>query len=214
MKVISKSLKVILCFTGSQCSLNRMQVMCSLILDLVTSLAAEFCKHCNLLISFAGSLYSKLFLEIADYGLHFDLLQWQYDRALYKVVSGAINTARFSNCSPARALDSKPFSVAYWQWQHRYHLDAVEQFGLPHVFLTISPIALMRVFPKAIVLTTKSHFHVKRTHASIRGLVVRTITSGKTRISAIEWSFPFAKWLSHIRQCTGMAPMELPGYET
>ena len=43
----------------------------------------------------------------------------------------------------------------------------------------------MRVFPKAIVLTTKSHFHVKRTYASIRGLVVRTITSGKTRISAI-----------------------------
>ena len=43
----------------------------------------------------------------------------------------------------------------------------------------------MRVFPKAIVLTTKSRFHVKRTYASIRGLVVRTITSGKTRISAI-----------------------------
>ena len=43
----------------------------------------------------------------------------------------------------------------------------------------------MRVFPKAIVLTTKSPFHVKRTYASIRGLVVRTITSGKTRISAI-----------------------------
>ena len=48
-------------------------------------------------------------------------------------------------------------------------------------------IALMRVFPKAIVLTTKSHFHVKRTYASIRGLVVRTITSGKTRIRAIRY---------------------------
>ena len=45
----------------------------------------------------------------------------------------------------------------------------------------------MRVFPKAIVLTTKSHFHVKRTYASIRGLVVRTITSGKTCISAIAF---------------------------
>ena len=43
----------------------------------------------------------------------------------------------------------------------------------------------MRVFSKAIVLTTKCHFHVKRTYASIRGLVVRTMTSGKTRISAI-----------------------------
>ena len=47
-------------------------------------------------------------------------------------------------------------------------------------------IAVMRVFPNAIVLTTKSHFHVKRTYTSIRGLVVRTITLGKTRISVIE----------------------------
>ena len=56
---------------------------------------------------------TKPFLEVLDYGLNFELLQWQYDRALYKVVSGAINTARFSNCSPARALDCKPFSVTY-----------------------------------------------------------------------------------------------------
>ena len=82
---------------------------------------------------------AKLFSEITDYALHFDLLQWQYDRSLYKVVSGAINTARFSNCSPARALDTKSFSPTYWQWQHRYLLDAVQQFGLPDVFITISP---------------------------------------------------------------------------
>ena len=50
----------------------------------------------------------------------------------------------------------------------------------------VTGIALMRVFPEVIVLTTKSHFHVQRTHASIRGLVVRTIALGKTRISAIE----------------------------
>ena len=42
----------------------------------------------------------------------------------------------------------------------------------------------MRVFPKAIVLTTTSHFVVKKAYASIRGLVVRTIALGKTRISA------------------------------
>ena len=50
----------------------------------------------------------------------------------------------------------------------------------------VEAIALMRASPKAIVLTTKSHFHVKRMYASIRGLVVRTITSGKTCISAIK----------------------------
>lgn len=115
------------------------------------------------------SFCAKLFSEIADYALHFDLLQWQYDRALYKVVSGAINTARFSKCSPARALDSKSFSETYWQWQHKYLLDAIDQFGLPDAFITISP---------------------------------------------YEWSFPFAKWVSSIRQSTGMGPTRLPAYET
>ena len=40
----------------------------------------------------------------------------------------------------------------------------------------------MWVFPKAIVLTTKSHFNVKRIHVSIGGLVVRTIA----RISVVN----------------------------
>ena len=44
----------------------------------------------------------------------------------------------------------------------------------------------MQVFPKAIVLTTKSHFDVKKMHASVRGLVVKTIALGITRISAIK----------------------------
>jgi hypothetical protein len=51
LKVISKSLKVILYFTGNQCSSCSIGVICSLTLDLVTSLAAEFCNFC---ISFAG----------------------------------------------------------------------------------------------------------------------------------------------------------------
>ena len=73
--------------------------------------------------------------EILDYA---DLLQFRYDRCLYKV-GGAINTADFLKCSPARALDNKMFSATYWQWQHRYVLDAIDQFGLPDVFLTLSP---------------------------------------------------------------------------
>ena len=56
-------------------------------------------------------------------------------------------------------------------------------------------VALMRVFPKAIVPTTKSHFDVKKTYVSIRGLVVRIIALGKNRISAIEvFSFLSEVW--------------------
>ena len=43
-------------------------------------------------------------------------------------------------------------------------------------------IALMRV-----ALTKKSHFDVKKTYASIRHLVVKTIALGKTRTSAIDF---------------------------
>ena len=43
----------------------------------------------------------------------------------------------------------------------------------------------MRVYPKAIVFTTKPHSDVRECIASLRGLVVRTITLGKTHIRAI-----------------------------
>ena len=93
------------------------------------------------------SFILKVFSEIAHYALHFDLLQFQYDRCIYKTVSGAINSARFLNCSPARALDTKQFSPTLWQWQHLHLLDAVRQFGLPDVFMTISPFELSFPFP-------------------------------------------------------------------
>ena len=93
------------------------------------------------------SFHTKLFSEIIDYGLHFDLLQFHYERTMYKVISGAINSGRFTQCSPARALDTKPFSPTYWEWQHRYLIDAVSQFGLPDVFITISPYEWTFPFP-------------------------------------------------------------------
>lgn len=114
-----------------------------------------YTSWCESVLSDSGSRMSskvsfntKLHSEIIDYGMHFELLQFQYDRWLYKTVSGAINTARFQNCSPARALDTKTFSATYWQWQHRYVLDAVEQFGLPDVFITLSPYEWSFPFPE------------------------------------------------------------------
>lgn len=101
-------------------------------------------SHLSAKISFT----TKLLSEIIDYGIDFELLQFQYDRWLYKTVSGAVNSARIRHCSPARALDTKPFSATYWQWQHRFVLDAVDQFGLPDVFITISPFEWSFPFPK------------------------------------------------------------------
>ncbi len=116
-----------------------------------------YTSWCESVISDNGSRLSskvafckKLFSEVIDYGLHFELLQFQYDRWVYRTVSGAINTARILKCSPARSLDSKTFSPTYWQWQHRFILDAVNQFGLPDVFITLSPYEWSFPFPQWI----------------------------------------------------------------
>ena len=82
-----------------------------------------------------------------DYAMSHELLLFQYDRWLFKTVTGAINSARVLKCSPLRALDTKTFSPGYWQWQHRFLLDAVSQFGLPSLFLTISPYEWTFPFP-------------------------------------------------------------------
>lgn len=119
-------------------------------------------------LSWKISFYTKVFSEIIDYCMHFDLLLFHYDRAMYKVISGAINTGRFLNCSPARALDTKPFSATYWVWQHLYLIDAVLQFGLPDVFITISPYEWTFPFPPWLT--------------NIRNLVGR----GPTRLAAFE----------------------------
>lgn len=111
----------------------------------------EWCESAlsgsNSRLSGKVSFVTKVFSGVADYALHFDLLQFQCDRLVYKTVSGAINTARILNSSPARALDTKQFSPTFWQWQHLYLIDAVKQFGLPDVFITISPFEWSFPFP-------------------------------------------------------------------
>ncbi len=74
--------------------------------------------------------------------MKFDPLQFDFDRWLYKTVTGAINSARINSTLADSAtafysLQDKPFSTGYWQ--HRFLLDVVRQFGLPSLFITISP---------------------------------------------------------------------------
>ncbi|KAJ7359040.1 hypothetical protein OS493_019947 [Desmophyllum pertusum] len=90
----------------------------------------------------------KVFGPVIDYAISYQMLHYQYDRWLFKTITGAINTARQSHCSPARALEDKSFSYQYWQWQHRVLIDAVHQFGYPSFFVTISPFEWTFPFPQ------------------------------------------------------------------
>jgi len=86
-----------------------------------------------------ASKVHKVCLPVSDFSLNFELLQYQYDRWLFKTITGAINSSRASGCSPNAALQQKSFSATYWQWQHLHLIDAVRQYGYPSFFLTISP---------------------------------------------------------------------------
>ena len=85
------------------------------------------------------SFMTKIASPIWDYATNYDLLHYHYDRWLFKTITGAINSAKQAQCSPATALEAKTFSHQYWRNQHRYLIDAVRQFGFPSIFITISP---------------------------------------------------------------------------
>ena len=96
------------------------------------------------------SFINKVFSNIVDYGITYDLLQFHYDLWIFKTVSGAISSARRMKCSPATSLNSKTFSAGYWRTQHRHLIDAVMQFGYPSVFVTISSYEWTFPFPQWI----------------------------------------------------------------
>ena len=93
------------------------------------------------------SFMTKVKSEIADYGIIHELLHFHYDLWLWQTVSGAIAQGKKKKCSPNRALEDKTFSTEYWRWQHRYLINAVNQFGTPDLFITISPFEWTFPFP-------------------------------------------------------------------
>ena len=50
------------------------------------------------------SFMHKVLSRVVDYSLDFDMLQFQYDRWLFKTITGTINSSRASGCSPNCAL--------------------------------------------------------------------------------------------------------------
>lgn len=99
----------------------------------------------------------KLTCAVYDYCGSFSVLRFNYDRWLYKTVTGAIAAGQSRLCTPARALDGKAFSATYWEWQHGYLVAAVKKYGYPHIFLTISPYEW--TFPSSPYVTNRLYEH-------------------------------------------------------
>lgn len=103
-----------------------------------TSLCESVLEGQNNRASGKFSFLHKLLSPVVDYSISYDLLHYQYDRWLFKTITGAVNASKASGCSPNRSLENKSFSKTFWQHQHLYLIDAVRQYGFPSLFITIS----------------------------------------------------------------------------
>ena len=115
-----------------------------------TSLCESILEGQNNRASSKISYMHKVLSPVVDYSINYDLLQYQYDRWLFKTITGAVNASKASGCSPNRSLENKAFSKTFWQHQHLFLIDAVHQHGFPSLFMTISPYEWTFPFPPFI----------------------------------------------------------------
>ena len=80
----------------------------------------------------------KCLSPVLDYSPNFNLLQFQYERWLYQIVSGSIDSEKKYNLCLASVLSQKPFCHSFWRWLHALLIDTVERLGYPDFFLTMS----------------------------------------------------------------------------
>ncbi len=86
-----------------------------------------------------AAFVAKLRCEIADYGASYELLQFQFDRALLRAVSGRGVASAKSGMDMAFGLHDKHWTPMYWKDHHRVLQDVVLQRGPPQLFVTVSP---------------------------------------------------------------------------
>lgn len=87
---------------------------------------------------------------MVDYSFSFDVMQYNYDRWLFKPITGTVNSCKAGGCSPNQSLVNTVFSRTFWQHQHLCLIDAVRQFGFPWFFVTISRYGWAFPFPPFI----------------------------------------------------------------
>ena len=119
-------------------------------LYLRTSLCESVLEGQNNRASSKISYMHKVLSPVVDFAINYDILQYQYDRWLFKTITGAVNASKASGCSPNRSLENKSFSKTFWQHQHLFLIDAVHQYGFPSLFITISPYEWTFPFPPFI----------------------------------------------------------------
>ena len=115
-----------------------------------TSLCESVLEGQNNRASGKISYMHKVLSPVVDFAINYDILHYQYERWLFKTITGAVNAFKASGCSPNRSLENKSFSKTFWQHQHLFVIDAVHQYGFPSLFITLSPYEWTFPFPPFI----------------------------------------------------------------
>ena len=90
---------------------------------------------------------SKLCGTLPDYGCRYDLLQFQFDRHMYRTVCAKAHIAEAKGYDTKLNMQHQHWSPLYWQRHHRILLDLTAQLGFPDLFITVSPYEWLFPFP-------------------------------------------------------------------
>ena len=80
---------------------------------------------------------AKLTSDIVDYGASYELLQFQFDRHVFRTILGSQKSD--AQVDTDQSNEHRHWCPNYWKRHHSHLLDLVRQIGLPSLFLTIAP---------------------------------------------------------------------------
>ena len=89
-------------------------------------------------VSAKTSFHAKCLSAVVDFSQDYELLQYQFDRWLFKTVCGAVESGKRYKCTPRQSLESKAFCSSKWQNEHLLLIDATRQFDDPDLFITLT----------------------------------------------------------------------------
>ena len=89
----------------------------------------------------------KVFSEVPDFARSYALLQFQFDRYVFRKIRCRAHVADTVGCDAPWLLSTCHWTPAYWHRQHRALQDVTLQLGTPDLFVTISPYEWTFPFP-------------------------------------------------------------------
>ena len=94
-----------------------------------------------------AAFMAKVRSDTPDYGEDFSLIQFQFDRYLFRCVLNRGSAAETAGRHKETVLADKSWTPGYWKKHHAVLLDVVHQIGAPHLFLTVAPYEWSFPFP-------------------------------------------------------------------